>query len=152
MSSRQTAYNTSRYYDNFAVSCQDYLHGDKSATDVQFKQSIAAIKTPLMKGMSTMYIFQHMCVGWPAPVRNPPHKIDIPRSENLPHILLVNALYDPATPYPMAVNLRNEIGKDRAALVTRYVHLHRSDFGSVLKFPLPQGRCGTYNIFSTRLV
>ena len=102
-----------------AVECQESYYNGSSPIDFQIKKNLAEAQTPLMKGLSTMTMFQHMCTGWPATTRNPPHRIYIPPGNTLPKILMVNALFDPATPYTMAANMRDEIGKDRVSLVTR---------------------------------
>ena len=119
MSAEATAYNNSYPYDNIAAACQIYAHSDISAIDVQLKTMLAESLTPLLKGMSAIYYFQHQCIGWPAPVRNPPHRVEIPYSEKLPHILLVTSVYDPASAWSMGIDVRDEIGQGRAVLVTR---------------------------------
>ena len=81
---------------------------------------IAHSETPLMMGGNVGNILLlRNCIGWPEPKRNPPHKIDIPRIPGFPPILIVSNLWDPSTPNAFAVNLVNEIGLDRATLLTR---------------------------------
>ncbi|MFC0105506.1 alpha/beta hydrolase [Kibdelosporangium aridum] len=54
------------------------------------------------------------CVGLREKVNNPQHKLNI---RNAPKILMLNALYDPATPYSWAVNAHRQT-KDTTVLLT----------------------------------
>jgi hypothetical protein len=112
-----TAYEASQAYSNVAISCQDWAH-EMSATEMTWWQQIAKYDMPYLRGISPELNFVHQCVGWPQPKRNPPHKISIPETL-APKVLLVTNVYDPNTPSAMAVQLRQEIGLDRAVLVAR---------------------------------
>ena len=89
---------------------------------MKIKETSGESQFPLMAGLSAIYGFQDQCIGWPKPERNRPHKVDIPRTSKLPTILMVNTMYDPATSYDMAANVRDEIGGDRVSFITRFVH------------------------------
>ncbi|XXG94237.1 hypothetical protein Hte_000491 [Hypoxylon texense] len=115
----RSAYENSTPFAAIAIACQDWAHPDSTAEDIRLKEVLAGSQTPLMKGLSNAYQFQLGCIGWPANVRNPPHPISIPRTGKLPKILITEAVYDPATPYTWGMQLREEIGKDRAVLVTK---------------------------------
>ena len=73
---------------------------------------------PNLLGLTPEAGVVHQCVGWPAPKRNPPHRIDVPGTLQT-NILLVTNLYDSRTPLAMAVQLQQEIRLDRAVLVAR---------------------------------
>lgn len=112
-------YNASSSYALKAITCQDWAHPDVSPADIEYKKLLAWSEAPLLRGISPEFDFQWQCIGWPAPKRNPPHKIDIPRNSSMPTTFLIATEYDPATPLAMAVNLREQIGKDRAVLAVR---------------------------------
>ncbi|MER7457123.1 alpha/beta hydrolase [Micromonospora sp. NPDC126480] len=50
----------------------------------------------------------HTCLGWPAPVRNPPHRL---RVHTRTPVLLLNARHDPRTGYAWAVNVAEQLGR-----------------------------------------
>ncbi|WP_229403547.1 alpha/beta hydrolase [Micromonospora okii] len=50
----------------------------------------------------------HTCLGWPSPVRNPPHDLDVHTRTPL---LLLNALHDPRTGYDWATNVARQLGQ-----------------------------------------
>jgi pimeloyl-ACP methyl ester carboxylesterase len=50
----------------------------------------------------------HACLGWPTPVRNPPHDLHVVGG---PKLLLINALHDPRTGYEWAVNVAAQLGR-----------------------------------------
>ncbi|CAM3320816.1 alpha/beta hydrolase [Kibdelosporangium persicum] len=54
------------------------------------------------------------CVGVEDSVKNPQHRLTI---RNAPKILMLNSLYDPATPYSWAVNAHRQ-SKDTTVLLT----------------------------------
>lgn len=113
----ETPYETWLYSLN-AISCQDWGHADSPAHE-RFKELFASSETPLLNGVSAISRIQQACIGWPAPKRNPPHRIRIPKTPSMAHILMLNNLYDPATPFASAINLQQELGDDRAILLAR---------------------------------
>ncbi len=48
------------------------------------------------------------CLGWPSPVRNPPH---VPQVRTRTPLLLLNALHDPRTGYNWATNVAQHLGR-----------------------------------------
>lgn len=50
----------------------------------------------------------HACLGWPSPVRNPPHRTRVTGDARL---LLVNGLHDPRTGYEWATNVAAQLGR-----------------------------------------
>ncbi|KAI2471110.1 alpha/beta-hydrolase [Annulohypoxylon bovei var. microspora] len=121
----RNAYNNSAAYSNLAIVCQDWYHNDQSAVDIKLKHTLALTQTPLMMGFSPTYrLFQVNCIGWPAPTRNPPHRISIPRTPKLPTILMVDSLRDPATSLAWGTQLREEIGRDRTVMIAKNMTGH----------------------------
>lgn len=119
ISREKSRYEASYELSNRAISCQDDDHVS-SPSDMRWRELIATTQTPLMLGAGVSHAsFLRGCIGWPGPKRNPPHRVNIPHSDELPQILLVTNVYDPATPNPMASNLLYEIGEHRARLLTR---------------------------------
>lgn len=55
------------------------------------------------------------CLGWPRPVRNPQHRLDVRGSAP---ILLANARHDPATPHNWARTVARQLGPRTATLLT----------------------------------
>ncbi|MFD0684348.1 alpha/beta hydrolase [Actinomadura fibrosa] len=49
-----------------------------------------------------------VCLGWPRPVRNPQHRLDVRGSAP---ILLANSVHDPATPYVWARSVARQLGR-----------------------------------------
>lgn len=47
------------------------------------------------------------CLGWPSPVRNPPH---VPQVRTRTQLLLLNSLHDPRTGYNWATNVARHLG------------------------------------------
>ena len=72
---------------------------------------------------------QKQCIGWLAPFKNRPHKVEIPKwNDMLFKIVLVTSENDPATPSSMARRVQEQIGKERSILITRYVPASESLF------------------------
>lgn len=81
-------------FAGLAVSCLDWTHSAKSLEDLLYKEQLAKTLSPHTQGASQTWSIQTRCIGWPAPVTNPPHKTHI---HGNPPMLLVNSLYDPST-------------------------------------------------------
>ncbi|OTA69594.1 hypothetical protein K449DRAFT_429057 [Hypoxylon sp. EC38] len=112
-------YSNSGQYGGLAVLCQDWAHHDTTPEDIKLKEILAKSQSPLMKGIATPHRFEVSCIGWPNPVRNPPHAISIPETRKLPKILITDAIYDHATSLVWGMQLREEIGKDRVVMVLK---------------------------------
>ncbi|MGC4807100.1 alpha/beta hydrolase [Micromonospora sp. DT233] len=70
-----------------------------AAPDVRYGAGLLAVRT---------------CLGWPTPVRNPPHELRVTGDARL---LLLNALHDPRTGYEWATNVAAQLGR-RGRLLT----------------------------------
>ncbi|KAI2606705.1 alpha/beta-hydrolase [Hypoxylon sp. NC1633] len=114
-----SAYDNSPKFGGLAIVCQDWAHHDNTSQDLKVKQVLAGSEAPLLNGLAPAHLFQLSCIGWPGNDRNPPHAISIPRTKKMPKILIVNAIYDPATPLTWAMQLREEIGEDRVVMIVR---------------------------------
>jgi hypothetical protein len=90
-----------------AISCLDWTsETSKTLAGIQNKKRMGAQYAPFTHGVSQMSTIQSQCVGWPAPVRNPPKKLDIDTKTT---ILVVNSDSDPSTGYPWALGMLDEI-------------------------------------------
>ncbi|KAK6531949.1 hypothetical protein TWF694_003113 [Orbilia ellipsospora] len=107
-------------YSNIAIGCQDWLHASTALDDVLAKMRTAIAIAPHSKGISQSYTYQTSCIGWPAPVTNPQHVLK-PKALTAPPMLMINALYDPATSYSWATGV--------AAQLTQAVFLTRNGAG-----------------------
>ncbi|GAW14940.1 hypothetical protein ANO14919_043460 [Xylariales sp. No.14919] len=115
------AYEDSYLYAGTAIGCQDWAHASKSLADVVEKENLGETFSPLTLGASQSYKLQTQCLGWPAPLSNPPAPIVYKGSVEL---LMVNSLYDPSTSYTWALGLQSEI--KNAVLLTRNGSGHTS--------------------------
>ncbi|KAI1152577.1 TAP-like protein-domain-containing protein [Nemania diffusa] len=115
------AYEDSYLYAGTAIGCQDWAHASKDLADVVEKQTLGAIFSPLTLGASQSYRLQTSCIGWPAPLSNPPAPIVYKGKTKL---LMVNSLHDPSTSYTWALGLHSEI--KNAILLTRNGSGHTS--------------------------
>ncbi|KAI1074359.1 Alpha/Beta hydrolase protein [Whalleya microplaca] len=97
-----------------AISCQDWAHASKSLADVQEKAIQGKTFTPLTQGACQSYKIQTTCIGWPAPLSNPPAPVSYKGNVTA---LMVNAVYDPSTSYTWALGLHSEI--ENSILLTR---------------------------------
>lgn len=88
-----------------AVGCLDWFPAS-SLSSLEYQQQLTKSIAPHTGGASQGYGYQAGCIGWPAPVVNPPHKVKV---DGAPPILLVNSLYDPETSYTWAVGLQQQI-------------------------------------------
>jgi pimeloyl-ACP methyl ester carboxylesterase len=108
-------------YAGFTIGCQDWSSHASSFEDLQAKMRIGEVFAPLNKGASQSWTLQASCVGWPAPLANPPAKLNV---QTKSPILMVNSIRDPSTSYTWAVGMLEEI-KD-AVLLTRNGDGHTS--------------------------
>ncbi|KAF2490106.1 hypothetical protein BU16DRAFT_553292 [Lophium mytilinum] len=102
-------------YGGLAVGCQDWSHSSTTLSDVLYLQQLGGDISPRTKGASQSWSYQTLCIGWPAPLANPQHKIEI--KGKVPPILLVNAYHDPETSYVWAHGLLKQLPS--AQLLTR---------------------------------
>ncbi|KAL8364932.1 hypothetical protein RB595_003969 [Gaeumannomyces hyphopodioides] len=104
-----------------AVLCQDWTRQSTSFADLQQKQLVGDVFTPLVKGHTQSYALQAFCIGWGASVTNPPRPF---KYVGTTPILLTNALHDPTTSYVWAVGLAKEL--NNTTLLTRNGSGHTS--------------------------
>ncbi|KAI1813632.1 hypothetical protein GGS20DRAFT_552579 [Poronia punctata] len=108
-------------YAGAAIACQDWQTETNSLSDLLEQQRLAATFNPLTLGFCQSFRILTSCIGWPAPVTNPPkpvvYKGDV-------EILQINSLYDPSTSYTWALGLKDEL--EKTVLVTRNGSGHTS--------------------------
>lgn len=107
-----------------AVQCLDWNH--ESATSLaklKYKEQLASYIAPLTGGGTQSYFSQASCVGWPVPVSNPMHSMNISTKST---VLMVNAYHDPETSYVWANSLKEQFSN--AVLLTRDGDGHTSYF------------------------
>ncbi|KAH7385339.1 TAP-like protein-domain-containing protein [Phaeosphaeria sp. MPI-PUGE-AT-0046c] len=101
-------------FPGLAIACQDWKPVDESWEALQAKMMIGEAYTPLVKGASQTYSLQAACLGWGAPLANPPAPLKI---DTKSPILLVNSIYDPSTSYVWAASMQEDI--ENSVLLTR---------------------------------
>ncbi|KAH8801363.1 Alpha/Beta hydrolase protein [Xylogone sp. PMI_703] len=89
-----------------AIFCQDWLHSN-TWTEWVNRDNLLRSVSPHLQGVTWFPYVELMCQGWPAPITTPQRPTNI--SGTSAPILLVNALYDPQSPYSMAVTLQRGI-------------------------------------------
>ena len=68
---------------------------------------LASVVTPDLKYSPLAMRATTGCIGWPAKVNDPQHRLSV---HGAPPILMLNSRYDPATPYPWAVTAAQQSG------------------------------------------
>ncbi|RJL36141.1 alpha/beta hydrolase [Bailinhaonella thermotolerans] len=95
------------------VFCQDFRlplrNYREYAAHVRLSERIA----PDMRFSPLALSLTAMCLGRPAPIPNPQHRL---RVDGTPPLLLANSLHDPATAYPWAVSSARQIGREARLL------------------------------------
>jgi pimeloyl-ACP methyl ester carboxylesterase len=97
-----------------AVFCQDW---DIRVQDYEEFARLAEREkriAPHMRGSSLGHSAIVGCIGWPEELSNPQHRL---RISEAPKILMLNAVHDPATAYPWAVNAHRQAYRE-TSLVT----------------------------------
>ncbi|KAL9041288.1 MAG: hypothetical protein Q9214_004161 [Letrouitia sp. 1 TL-2023] len=110
-------------YPGIAIGCQDWLHESTSLADLKYKINMASATAPQTRGTSQSFYYQTNCLGWPAPNTNPQRRLR-PKVSEAPPILLVNALYDPATSIVWATEIQSQVAN--SVLLTRSGSGHTS--------------------------
>ena len=108
-------------YAGITIGCQDWPSRASSFEDFQAKMRVGEAFAPLNKGASQSWTLQASCIGWPAPLANPPAKLKV-QTQN--PVLMVNAIRDPSTSYAWAVGMLEEVENNR--LLTRNGDGHTS--------------------------
>jgi pimeloyl-ACP methyl ester carboxylesterase len=88
-----------------AVVCQDFDLRIRTFAQYSAMRAEELRRGPIMRGSTLGHGEATACVGVPGPPANPPHRLDIRRA---PEILLLNARYDPATPYAWALDIHRQ--------------------------------------------
>ncbi len=99
--------------DATQVFCQDYLLPVRDYREYAGLLRRSAAIAPDMLVSPLAHSMTLACLGQPAPIPNPQHRL---RVDGTPPLLLVNALHDPATGYPWAVNAARQIGHEATLL------------------------------------
>jgi pimeloyl-ACP methyl ester carboxylesterase len=104
-----------------AIECLDWPTPARSLADLRRLQALGRSVAPRLGGASQSWTIIAGCIGWPAPVVNPPAPI---RVRNAPPILITNATHDPSTAYAGALSLQRQL--PTSVLVTREGDGHTS--------------------------
>ncbi|ONI81032.1 transporter [Actinosynnema sp. ALI-1.44] len=97
-----------------AAFCADYAMPIRSFTEYKALETAENKIAPDMRGGVLGHIAVTGCLGLEKVVTNPQRRLDI---DNAPKIYMLNALYDPATPYAWAVNAHKQ-SKNTTELMT----------------------------------
>jgi TAP-like protein len=97
-----------------ASSCLDFPSTAPTYDAMAARELLGRVVAPRVRGASQTWAVQATCLGWPAPVVDPPRPL---AAHGAPPILIVNATHDPATAYPWAHGLLDQI--EGGVLLTR---------------------------------
>jgi pimeloyl-ACP methyl ester carboxylesterase len=100
----------------FEIFCQDWSLPVRNYREYARELKGVARLAPDLRYPSSMFIISS-CLGSEQPVRNPQHRLDVPR--RTPTILLTNALHDPATGHAWATGVAGQLGGGAALLTYR---------------------------------
>ena len=117
LSSPMATDENSTAWQGLAVGCLDWRHDTATFEDNIYRRYLANATTPHSRGASLSYQLGVQCIGWPAPLQNPPRLLDQKALKRAPPILMVNALHDPETSYLWTANVRAQIPS--SVLLTR---------------------------------
>ncbi|KAI1458227.1 alpha/beta-hydrolase [Annulohypoxylon moriforme] len=117
------AYSDSSLLAGTAIACQDWDHASKSLSDVLAKGTLGENFAPLNGGACQSYKIQTSCIGWPAPLSNPPKKVSY---KGKTKILQAQSTFDPSTSYAWGLGLHSELGDDKSVLLVRNGSGHTS--------------------------
>lgn len=114
---------TSHLFPELAIACADWQTDLATWDDLAAYEIFGKATSPHTQGATQTWTILTGCMGWPAPVANPPGKWDV---TGAPPILIVNATHDPSTSYLWAQLMREQI--DGSVLLTREGDGHTSFF------------------------
>ena len=97
-----------------AIECLDWRTPIRTLADLRRLHALGRAVSPRFGGASQSWTVLAGCVGWPAPVVDPPRPFT---ARHAAPILITNATHDPSTPYPWAVSLARRLPS--SVLVTR---------------------------------
>jgi pimeloyl-ACP methyl ester carboxylesterase len=89
-----------------AIECLDWPTPVRTFDDLRRLQRLGRTIAPRLGGASQSWTILTGCIGWPAPVVNPPRPIVV---RHAPPILITNATHDPSTAYPWALRLHRDL-------------------------------------------
>lgn len=95
--------------DASQVFCQDFLLPVRDYREYARLMRRSEAIAPDMRISAVGMPLVTRCLGQPAPIPNPQHRL---RVDGSGPILMTNALHDPATAYPWAVNAARQIGRE----------------------------------------
>ncbi|MGB9282122.1 MAG: alpha/beta hydrolase [Pseudonocardiaceae bacterium] len=107
----RTGHYSNEIEANVAINCLDHSDPVRTIGDVQAELPAYEHASPLL-GASFAWA-DLMCAYWPVPAKSQPHPIHYAGS---PPILVVGTVHDPATPYPSAQDMAQQLGS--AVLLT----------------------------------
>lgn len=96
----------SALFGGLAVGCQDWTHPATGISDLIYKKQLAKRLMPHTRGHTQSYTYQARCLGWIAPVVNPPKLTSVRDDVSM---LLVGSSHDPETSYTWAESVREQI-------------------------------------------
>ncbi|KAH8657768.1 Alpha/Beta hydrolase protein [Xylariales sp. PMI_506] len=101
--------NLNSAFSNRAVMCQDYGTIAQGPADLARIATVAKVIAPHTRGVTQNLETLAYCIGWPAPLSNPPRSWTPEEVEKMPQMLLVNSFYDPETSVHWALGVRDQI-------------------------------------------
>ncbi|MFC4008975.1 alpha/beta fold hydrolase [Nonomuraea purpurea] len=99
--------------DASQIFCQDYLLPIRDYREYARIVRRSAAIAPDMLISPPGHTLAAACLGTPGPIPNPQHRLNV---SGTPTLLLGNAVHDPATAYPWAVNAARQIGREARLL------------------------------------
>ncbi|MEV6984567.1 alpha/beta hydrolase [Sphaerisporangium sp. NPDC051017] len=99
--------------DTSQVFCQDFLLPIRDYREYARLLRRSAAIAPDMLVSSAAHQLAIPCLGTPGPIPNPQRRLNV---SGTPTLLLGNAVHDPATAYPWAVNAARQIGREARLL------------------------------------
>ncbi|KAL2841938.1 Alpha/Beta hydrolase protein [Aspergillus pseudodeflectus] len=111
-------------YPDLAIGCLGWRHDSASLSDILYKSQLGRYLAPHTQGATQSYRYQVQCIGWPAPLASPPHRLNQTAMAKAPPILLVNSYHDPETSYVWAQSFLAQI--PTGVLLTRNGNGHTS--------------------------
>ena len=96
-----------------ATVCQDFSLRIKDFAQYSALHAAELRRSPLMQGSPLGHDEATSCIGIAGPPANPPHPLNL---SHAPTILLLNSLYDPATPYAWAQDIHRQAPRNTVLL------------------------------------
>jgi pimeloyl-ACP methyl ester carboxylesterase len=119
-------------YSSLAITCQDWSNKSITWDRLKIELQVRAAIAPHTRGMSQTGAILSKCIGWPAPIVNPPHVLNS-KAGTAPAFLMVNSFWDPSTSIVWANAVRQQMAS--AVFVARNGsgHLSYQLFGDTSK-------------------